>query len=427
MIGVYFQTHGCATNISESEIMMGLLNKAGFRIVSKPEEADILIISVCTVKGEEKAIRETRKLNERFPDKKLIVAGCITKTVMREARKIKENISFISTHNITMIVDVVEEVINGNIISLVAYDRAKKINLPKIRKNPIIGIIPILSGCANNCSYCSVKLIKGNLVSYSPEDIEKELLECLAEGCKEIWITSQDNAAYMLEQQEKSKLPELIKDILKINKKFFIRIGMMNPSNLLPILDEMIEVYKNKKVFKFLHIPVQSGNDKILELMERKYSVGDFKKIINKFRSNIPNITISTDIIVGFPTETDEQFNDSLNLIKEIKPDVLNISRFQPRLGTRAEKIKGKIKGEIIKKRSRLLTEIFTNISRMQNERWISWEGEILVDEKGKDSSWIGRNFAYKPVIVKENLKLGDVVRVRIESITPYDLRGTII
>jgi len=427
MTKIYFQTHGCSTNLSESEIMMGLLKKANFEIVSEPEKADILIINICTVKGEETALREIRKLNENFSDKKLIVAGCITKVILKEARKIREDVSFISTHNIKSIVGVVEEVINNNVIEATGKDEYEKINLPKIRKNPTIGIIPILNSCANYCSYCSVKYVKGKLFSYDMQDIKVEALNCLNDGCKELWITSQDNAAYMLDNRKISKLSELLNEIVTINKEFFVRIGMMNPAHLLDILEPMIEVYKKYKVFKFLHIPVQSGNDKILELMKRNYMVNDFKKIINGFRKNIPNLTVSTDIICGFPSETEEQFNDSLNLIKEIKPDVLNISRFQARPGTEAAKMEGQIDGGITKNRSRLLTDIFTNISRMNNEKWLDWKGEILIDEKGKHDTWIGRNFAYKPVIVRGDVKLGDFVKVKVNNITPYDLRGEII
>ena len=427
MTKIYFQTHGCSTNLSESEIMTGLLKKADFEIVKEPENADILIINICTVKGEEVALRNIRKLNEGFPNKKLIVAGCITKIILKEARKIKEDVSFINTQNIKSIIEVVEEVLNDNVIEATGRDEYKKINLPKIRKNPIIGIIPILNGCANYCSYCSVKYVKGKLLSYEIQDIEAEASKCLTDACKELWITSQDNAAYMLEKEKISRLPDLINSITTIDKKFFIRIGMINPAHLLDVLKPMIEAYKNDKVFKFLHVPVQSGNDDILKLMKRNYNIDDFKKIITEFRKNIPNLTISTDIIVGFPKETEQQFNDSLNLIKEINPDVLHISRFQPRPGTEAAKMDGQIDGGTTKNRSRLLTDIFTNIARMQNEKWLNWKGEILIDEKGKNDTWIGRNFAYKPVIVRGDVKLGDLLKAKINNITPYDLRGEII
>jgi threonylcarbamoyladenosine tRNA methylthiotransferase CDKAL1 len=426
MTAIYFQTHGCSTNLSESEVMMGLLKEAKFELVDELDKADILVINICTAKGEETAIRNIRKLGEEFPDKKLIVAGCITKIILKEVRIIREDVSFISTHNIKSIVSVVEEVLNGNLIEATGRDDYKKINLPKIRRNPVVGIVPILNGCANYCAYCSVKYVKGKLLSYDMGDVEVEALKSLRGGCKELWITSQDNAAYMLEQEEVSKLPELVNELVKIDKKFLMRIGMMNPMHLLDILGPMIDAYKNPKVFKFLHVPVQSGNDEILKLMKRKYSVSDFKNIVSAFRKAIPDITISTDIICGFPTETEEQFNDSLELIKEIKPDVLNISRFQARTGTEAFKMDGQIHGRTTKERSRLLTEIFLNIARMNNEKWLNWEGTVLIDEKGKNDTFVGRNSSYRPVIVR-GVKLGDIVKVKVNSVTPFDLRAELI
>jgi MiaB-like tRNA modifying enzyme len=427
MTKIYFQTHGCSTNFSESEVMQGILTTSGFNIIKDKEEADIIVLNICTAKGEKTALRELRKLNEEHGDKKLIVAGCIPPELIPKIREITEDVSLISTHNIKKISEVVEEMIHDNLIDIVAKDEDEiKLNLPRIRKNSTVGIIPILSGCNSSCAYCSVKLIKGDLISYPVEEILKEVRNSINNDCKELWVTSQDNAAYGLENKHPSTLPALLNQILEPNREFKLRLGMMNPGNVLPILDDLINIYKNDKVFKFLHIPVQSGNDEVLKLMNRSYTTAQFKDIVNKFKEQIPHITIATDIIVGFPTETDEQFDDSLNLIKEIKPDVINISKFQPRPNTKALALP-QLDINTIKDRSRMLTDIFHNISRMQNERYHNWEGPILIDEKGKDNTWVGRNFAYKPVIVKGDLKLGQTVNARINNITTFDLRAEII
>jgi len=427
MTKIYFQTHGCTTNLSESEVMMGLLKQAKFQLTNEPEEADILIINICTVKGEEVALRNIRKLHESFPNKKLVVAGCITKSILKQARGINEDLSFINTHNIKSIVEVIEEVINDNSIEATGMNVEEKILIPKIRKNPIVGVIPILNSCAGYCSYCSVKYVKGKLLSYPLEHIKQEAVNAVKDGCKELWITSQDNAAYDLEKSNVSTLPNLINEITSIPKDFFLRIGMMNPTHVLNILDDLIEAYKNKKVFKFLHLPIQSANNEILKLMKRNYTVDDFNNIIKEFKKSIPNITISTDIIVGFPSETEAQFNDSLNLVKELKPEVLNISRFQPRPGTEAAKLPNQVYGGISKDRSGILTDIFRNIARMNNEKWYNQTTEIIIDEKGKNNTWVGRNIYYRPVIVSRNLKLGDIVKVKINQTTTFDLRGEII
>ncbi|MBW2980577.1 tRNA (N(6)-L-threonylcarbamoyladenosine(37)-C(2))-methylthiotransferase [Candidatus Woesearchaeota archaeon] len=427
MTKIYFKTHGCSTNFSESEVMMGLLKEAKFEIVRKPGEADVLVVNVCTVKGESTATKSIRDTIEANPNKKYIIAGCLTSELIKGIREITQEASLINTNNLKEIVSVVEETINDNPIEVLSEETGDiKICLPKIRRNPIIGIVPILSGCSNSCTYCSVKLVKGKLISYPREKVMEEVKNCLNDGCRELWVTSQDNAAYG-KDIDFASLPELLQEIMQINKEFMLRLGMMNPNSVRVILDDLIKVYKNnKKIFKFLHIPVQSGNNEVLKLMNRNYTVDDFKMIVDEFRKQVPNLTLSTDIICGFPTETEEQFNDSLNLIKELKPDVLNISRFQPRAGTEAAKME-QLDGGLIKDRSRILTDIFGNISRMNNEEWLDWSGTVLIDEEGKEETMIGRNFAYKPVVLDGKFKLGDIVKVKIRKATPYDLRAQII
>lgn len=424
MTKIYFKTHGCSTNFSESEVMMGLLKQAQFEIVRKPDEANVLVINVCTVKGESTALKSIRDTINANPNKRYIIAGCLTPELIKEVREITQDASLVNTNNLKEIVSVVEETIHDNPIEVLAGETEEiKICLPKIRRNPIIGIVPILSGCSNQCSYCSVKLVKGKLFSYPKEKIIEEVKNCLNDGCREIWVTSQDNAAYGMDKGYAS-LPELLHEIMQINKEFMVRLGMMNPNNVKIILDDLIDVYKNnKKLFKFLHLPLQSGNDEILGLMGRNYTADNFIDIVNKFKQEIPQITISTDIICGFPTETEEQFNDSLNLIKEIKPDVLNISRFQPRPRTKAAEME-QLDGGTVKDRSRVLTDIFGNISRMNNEKWLDWKGTVLIDEEGKEETSIGRNFAYKPVVLEGKFNPGDIVKVKVRKATPYDLRA---
>ena len=293
------------------------------------------------------------------------------------------------------------------------------------------------------CAYCIVKKARGHLRSYAKEDILEQVRSAVKERIPEIWLTAQDTGCYGKDID--SSLPELLKEIIALKGDFKIRLGMINPNHLIKFLDELIEIYKSEKIFKFLHVPVQSGNNEILKAMKRKYTVEEFKEIIDRFKQAIPEITIATDIICGFPGETEKQFYDSLDLIKEIKPSVLNRSRFWPRPGTEAAEMEDQVHGRDTKKRSQLLTDIFKNISRMQNERWLNWQGEVLIDEVGKQATslpeksfplhgvnaplpkanqWIGRNFAYKPVILHGNYRLGDKVQVRINRITTHDLRA---
>ena len=423
MAKVHFTTQGCSSNLRESEIMMGLLNNSGYKIINDEKESEINIVNICTVKGDTTALREIRRLKKQFPEKKLVVAGCITESIVPKIKNIDENASFVNTHNLGKITDVVENSMNGNSLELLDKKYEQKVNLPSVRKNPIIGIVPILNGCNYFCTFCSTKLVKGKLFSYPMDAIRQDVKSHLRAGCREIWITSNDTGAYMVEQGGRQMLVELMQQILSIPIDFKARIGMMNPGNTITMLDELIEIYKHPKMFKFLHIPVQSGNNKILNLMNRRYTAEDFVKIVEAFRKEIPEITISTDVIAGFPSETEGQFEDSLSILKKIKPDVLNLSRYAAREGTIAAKMKLN-STNTLKERSRAMTKLFHQIALENNKKWINWQGKILIDEEGKNESWIGRNYCYKPVVVNGNLKLGDEIDVKIIDATCFDLRG---
>ena len=423
MANAHIITQGCSSNLRESEIMAGLLDNSGFRVVGDESKSDVNIVNICTVKGDTTALREIKRLKKEFPEKKLVVAGCITESIVPKIKLIDENISFVNTHNFGRISAIAENSLNGTVLELLDKRYEQKVNLPSVRKNPVIGIVPILNGCNYFCTFCSTKLVKGKLFSYPMDAIRQDVKGHLRSGCREIWITSNDTGAYMVEQGGRQKLCELMGQILSIPLDFKVRIGMMNPGNTMAILDELIEIYKNPKMFKFLHIPLQSGNNEILKLMNRKYAVEDFIRIVEAFRKEIPEITISTDMIVGFPSETEQQFNDSLGIIKKTKPDVINISRYAARDGTIAAKMK-QLSTNMLKDRSRRMTGLHRHISYDNNKKWLGWKGKILIDEKGKYDSWIGRNYCYKPVVVKGNFKLGDEIDVKITDTTNFDLRG---
>jgi len=423
MTKVNLITQGCSSNLRESEIMMGLLNNSGFDVINGEDEPDVNVVNICTVKGDTTALREIRRLKKEFPEKKLIVAGCITESIVPKIKNIDEGISFVNTHNLGRISAVVNNSVNGTVLELLDKNYEQKVNLPSVRKNSVVGIVPILNGCNYFCTFCSTKLVKGKLFSYPIGAIRQDVKGHLKSGCKEIWITSNDTGAYMAEQNGKQKLIELLEQILTIPIDFKLRLGMMNPGNTITILDELIETYKHPKMFKFLHIPLQSGNNEILKLMNRRYTSEDFLNVVDAFRKEIPEITISTDIIVGFPSETEAQFEDSLKIIKKIKPDVLNLSRYAAREGTIAAKMK-QLATNTLKQRSRIMTTLYRETALENNKKWLDWKGKILIDEKGKNDSWIGRNYCYKPVVVKGNFNLGDEIEVKIYDATSFDLRG---
>ena len=395
--------------------MAGLLEKDGHKLTTE-DSADVILLNICTVKGDAHAFKEIKTTVESNPNKQFIVGGCVTKELKQQIKDNFPKLKLLNTHNIQKIASLLKDE-----IEITGKDNSPKINLPKKRLNPIINIVPINEGCTNHCSYCSVKLIKGNVKSYPIELIVKEIKESLKDGVKEIYLTSQDTAAYGVDIN--LQLPDLLREVLKIEGEFFIRLGMGNPNHFIKYTDELIELFKDKKMYKFLHIPVQSGNNQILKSMKREYTVEEYKTIITKFKKAIPEITIATDVILGYPEETEEQFNDTVELLKETKPSVLNISRYQLRKNTPAANMKQIIERDK-KTRSRIITKEFHKFSTENNTKWQGWEGNIIIDEIGKNNSFVGRNYCYKPVIVKGNYKLGDIIKVKIKETTIFDLRG---
>ncbi|MEA3378683.1 MAG: tRNA (N(6)-L-threonylcarbamoyladenosine(37)-C(2))-methylthiotransferase [Nanoarchaeota archaeon] len=409
-------TFGCSNNLAESEIMAGLLHNAGYTIVEENE--DLRIVNVCSVKGPSlnKGIKAIKK--SEVP---VVATGCIPKSSISKLKNLNKQINLVNTHNFYRILEVVECTLKGQSKDYLDYQKQERICMPKFRKNPIINIVPISSGCKGNCTYCSVKPIKGNLFSFPLENILEEIKNSLKNGCKEIWITGQDTGCYGLDLG--LTLPELLKKILKIKGDFKVRLGMANPVFICRYADEMTEIFNNKKMFKFLHLPVQSGSNKILWLMKRAYTSEQYVKLIEKIKAKHPDLTIATDIIVGFPTETEEDFLESINIIKKTKPDVLNLSKYWIRPETEAASF-DQIEGSIKKERISRIKKNFEEIALKQNEKWIGWEGEIIIDKKGKNDTMIGRNYAYKPVIAKGEYNLGKKLKIKIEKATKHDLRA---
>jgi MiaB/RimO family radical SAM methylthiotransferase len=220
-------------------------------------------------------------------------------------------------------------------------------------------------------------------------------------GAREVWLTSQDMASYG--RDINVNLAHLLREICALKGDYVVRVGMMTPNLTLDILPDIIDGFQNEHVFKFVHLPVQSGDNHVLKRMNRLYSVEGFKLAIEAFRNAIPSVTVATDVICGFPGESHDAFDRSLRLIEEIRPDVVNISKFFPRPNTAAEKMTLKVPETEVSKRSREAASLAARISLEKNREWLSWEGRVLIDELGKQhNTFIGRNFAYKPVVVKD-------------------------
>lgn len=416
MVSVYVSTYGCSMNRADTEIMSGILQEAGYKIAESEECADILIINTCGVKEptERKVLKKIKEIN--LSEKPFIVGGCLPRINLKEVMKAGSKFAAIlDTNSLFNIVDTVKQVERGK-RGIINLDDKKYVKLGNPRKlvNSVVAIIPISEGCLGDCYYCCVKFARGRLFSYPPETILKEVETAVQNGCKEVWLTAQDTGAY---RWNNDRLPELLRRIVELNLDFRIRVGMTNPKHTVPILDELLDIYRDPRIYKFLHIPLQSGSNEILRNMNRGYTKEQFTEIIEAFEKEIPNLTLSTDIIVGFPGETNDHFQESVNLIQKVKPDIVNISRFAPRPGTQAAKMKGQIHGSIIKERSRKLTKITQKIGEEKNKRWIGWKGNALITERGIKGGWVARNYSYKPIVIHHtNQCLGEKIKIEVTA-----------
>ncbi|NDB88104.1 MAG: tRNA (N(6)-L-threonylcarbamoyladenosine(37)-C(2))-methylthiotransferase [Nitrosopumilaceae archaeon] len=420
MAKIWVESYGCSASFADAEMISGLIVNGGHSLAESSRDADLNLIVTCSVK-DATANKMVNRI-KRLKSKPLIVAGCLAKAEPKSVQKFSPNASLLGPNSIGKTLQIIDTTLQGKKRIELEDSDVTKTGLPKVRLNPVVGIVEIASGCMSECTFCQTKLARGDLQSYRLGDIVRQVTQEIKEGCKEVWLTSTDNGCYGLDIG--TSLPELVNKVSEIPQDFMIRVGMMNPMYMPKIKTDLVKSFENDKVFKFLHVPVQSGSNKILHEMKRGHTAETFRDIVNRVRTRFPRFTISTDVIVGFPGETQEDFEDTVNLIKETKPDVVNLSRYSQRPGTPAAEMV-QIPVAEVKNRSKKLFDIINKISLQNNQEWIGWTGTVLFDEQ-TDDAIRGRNFAYKPVFVEEPVKVGDKVRVTITRATNHGLYGTI-
>ena len=420
MAKIFVEAYGCSASFADSEMISGLIVNGGHTLATNSTESDLNLIVTCSVKD-----TTANKMMYRIKSlktKPLIVAGCLPKAEKENVEKFSENASLLGPNSLGKTLEVINSTLGGRKQIALEDSDLSKVGLPKVRLNPTVGIVEIASGCMSECTFCQTKLSKGDLSSYRLGDIVRQVQTEIKEGCKEVWLTSTDNGCYGLDIG--TDLPSLVNAVTEIPEDFMIRVGMMNPMYMPRIKEKLIESYDNKKVFKFLHIPVQSGSDKVLNDMKRGHTSQTFREIVKMTKEKFTNFTISTDIIVGFPSETEEDFQKTIQLLDETKPDVVNLSKYSARPGTDAAELK-QINASEVKRRSKVIFDQINNISLESNKKWIGWKGKVLFDENTEEGIK-GRNYAYKPIAVNDKVKIGDSYIVEITDATRKRLIGKI-
>ena len=420
---IFLMNYGCAVNRAEGEAMAGVLASSGFTLVDSEDEADLVLVNTCGVKTptENKILHRLRTLS---PDKRIVVAGCLPKIIgvgrILESGNVKGVLGPAAGEEV---VKAVETVLNGGRYIRLEGGGFNNL-LPCRRENPVVRKIVVAQGCAGACSYCATRFARGRLRSYGVEEIVSAIRRSVEEGVREVWLSSQDNSVYGLDNG--SSIVELLEKVARTEGLFLVRVGMMNPRGVLKHLDGIVEALRNKRFFKFIHIPLQSGSNRVLEDMNRGYYVEDFTRIILRLREEIPRISVETDVIVGYPTESREDFERTLEVVRTLEPDFLNISKFYVRPGAPASRLP-QLPTRIVAERSRLLSKLALEVKDKRSASWAGWEGLALVDEKGMvPGSFIARNIFYKPIVLRQNVELGSFIRVRVTSCKPNFLIGEV-
>jgi MiaB-like tRNA modifying enzyme len=422
---VFIESYGCTFNQADGQIIAGNFQENDRERVDTIDDADVVIVNTCYVKlpTEDKMTYRIQKLQKEYPDKKIIVGGCMVEIDPEKLDKIGPDISWIGPHQLNKSADVVNATYCGDIIRETGFSKESKVNVPKVMDDSLIHIIQICEGCLGACTFCCTRFARGPLNSYPIEDIVAEARMAIENGACEIQLTAQDTAAFGRDSGE--KLSDLIKEVANLDGDFRVRVGMMHPKNILNDVDEIIEAMKHPKVYDFIHLPVQSGSDKVLSEMRRGHNISQYKEIVSKFKNEIPGIALAVDIIVGYPTETDEDFNETVKLLNEIKPSLIHLSKYQHRIGAISSSL-DEIPREIMKERSKFLSQIKSEITEEENKELVGSIQNVLVVEKGSKGGFIAKTNSYIPVIV-DDVELGTFVDVKITEATSTYLKSELL
>uniref|UniRef100_A0A8D0EXQ8 tRNA-t(6)A37 methylthiotransferase n=1 Tax=Strix occidentalis caurina TaxID=311401 RepID=A0A8D0EXQ8_STROC len=424
---IWIRTWGCSHNNSDGEYMAGQLAAYGYKITDNSAEADLWLLNSCTVKNpaEDHFRNSIKKAQEG--KKKVVLAGCVPQAQPRQ--DYLKGLSIIGVQQIDRVVEVVEETIKGHSVRLLGQkkDNGKRLggarlDLPKIRKNPLIEIISINTGCLNACTYCKTKHARGDLASYPIEELVNRAKQSFQEGVCEIWLTSEDTGAYG--RDIGTDLPTLLWKLVEaIPEGAMLRLGMTNPPYILEHLEEMAKILSHPRVYAFLHIPVQSASDSVLMDMKREYCVADFKQVVDFLKEKVPGITIATDIICGFPGETDEDFQETMKLVEQYRFPSLFINQFYPRPGTPAAKMH-QVPAAVKKQRTKDLSQLFHSYNPYDHK--VGERQRVLVTEESFDSNYyVAHNPFYEQVLVpKDPLLMGKMVEVNIYEAGKHFMKG---
>ena len=432
---IYLESFGCSASQASAEIMKASVERLGHTLLGPEvaDQAEVYICNSCTVKytTEQKILYKLRRMGELGVQ--VIVSGCMPEVQLEDILHSNPEAHILGVNAISRLGELLSSIEQGKKKGLPGETRFELrtseplgfLNVPRERSNPNIHICQISQGCNFACSYCIVKHARGKLHSFPPDEIVEDIRAAVADGCREIWLTSQDDSQYGMDTGV--KLPELLHMISEIPGDFKVRVGMMNPFSVLPILDDLIDAFDSDRIFKLLHLPIQSASHSVLKRMNRLHRMDAVDTIIKKFRARFEDLSLFTDIIVGFCDETDEDFKETVEWVQKYRPEKINISRYSPRPHTKAFSFRN-LDSRISVQRSQDLHKVCEQIKIESKQAMIGWKGRVFVSKYTEIGDVLTRTDSYRPVVIcGSNLKPGQYADVEIVTAKPGYFLGKLI
>jgi len=431
-------TFGCQMNENDSERLAGMLSAAGYIETDKVNESDLIIYNTCCVRENAELkvyghLGALKKLKRDNPDLVIAVCGCMMqqKEVVDHIRNTYRHVDLIfGTHNLYKFPELLygAMISRKTVIEVLDADGYVAEGLPIERKDGIKAWVTIMYGCNNFCSYCIVPYVRGRERSRNPEEIINEVRMLGRQGYKEITLLGQNVNSYGKDLKDDYSFARLLHYINDVEGIERIRFMTSHPKDL---SDELITAMRDcKKVCEHLHLPIQAGSTRILEEMNRKYTKEQYMELVSRVREHVPGIAVTTDIIVGFPGESDEDFEHTVDVLQKVRYDFAYTFLYSKRTGTPAAKMEQQVSDEVMKQRFDRLLEVQNAISKEINEKLIGQEVEVLVEGLSKNSikKYTGRTRTNKIVnFIGSSEMIGRLVKVRIEKVQTWSLEGNII
>jgi len=406
----FVESYGCTMNFGEGRRLSADMASLGYSEADSADAADIVILNTCTVVESTEKRMLSRISELKKAGKEVIVTGCMAKAQ-------PQRIEIRLPGSLVLVPS------DYHMFAKLVADRYGIAGPPVPATVERTAILPIAQGCRGRCSYCITKIARGELSSYDESMLVGSFRNFVSSGSREVLLTAQDTASYGADTG--TDLPSLVRRCLETPGEYRVRIGMMNPDALERCWEGLVATFDDERMYRFLHIPVQSGSDAILRAMRRKYTVDGFMELVDDLRSACPDVSIATDVICGFPGETDGDHAATMDLIRKLRADTVNITRFSPRPGTDAWSMP-QVHGRIANERSKEMTALKNETELDVNSAMVGKEYLALCIEEGKEGM-VMRTGNYRPVVVREPVEIGDFATVRVTENRATYLIGEIV